>query len=70
MGVWFLASAVGNYLGGRVASLYDSFSLPALFTAVAAFALVAALLLAAVLPWARRLLPPSGASSTGQSIQP
>lgn len=70
MGVWFLASAVGNYLGGRVASLYDSFSLPALFAAVAAFALVAALLLAAVLPWARRLLPPSGASSAGQPIQP
>jgi POT family proton-dependent oligopeptide transporter len=46
MGVWFLAASVGNLLGGQVASLYESLSLPALFGAVAAFALAAAALLA------------------------
>jgi POT family proton-dependent oligopeptide transporter len=46
MGVWFLAISVGNYLGGRVAALYEGFSLPQLFGSVAAYALAAALLLA------------------------
>ena len=59
MGVWFLASAVGNYLGGRVAGLYDSFSLPQLFAVVTASALVAALALACAMPWGRRLLDAS-----------
>ena len=34
MGVWFLAASVGNYLGGQMASLYESLSLPSLFGAV------------------------------------
>lgn len=55
MGVWFLASAVGNYLGGRVAGLYEQFSLPTLFALVASVALVAALVLAALGPYASRL---------------
>ena len=42
MGVWFLATAVGNYLGGRIAGLYETFSLPSLFGAVTLFALAAA----------------------------
>ncbi len=46
MGVWFLATSVGNYVGGQVASVYESFALPTLFGAVTAFALGAALLLA------------------------
>ncbi|MBM3814004.1 MAG: peptide MFS transporter [Acidimicrobiia bacterium] len=46
MGIWFLATALGNYMGGRVASLYESFSLAELFGAVAATAIVAGLLLA------------------------
>lgn len=46
MGVWFLAISVGNYMGGRMASLYESLSLPTLFGAVGAFALVAGLVLA------------------------
>jgi POT family proton-dependent oligopeptide transporter len=46
MGVWFLATAVGNYAGGRVAGLYESFPLPTLFTTVAVFAIAAGLVLA------------------------
>lgn len=46
MGVWFLALSVGNYMGGRMASLYESLPLPTLFGVVGAFAIFAALILA------------------------
>lgn len=54
MGVWFLASSVGNYLGGAVASLYESFALPTLFTAITVVALVATVIMALLIrPLAR-----------------
>ena len=56
MGVWFLATSVGNYLGGRVASLYEAFSLPSLFGAVTLFALAAAVLLALLVRPIERML--------------
>jgi len=34
MGVWFLASALGNFVGGRIAGLFETFPLPQLFGAV------------------------------------
>jgi POT family proton-dependent oligopeptide transporter len=34
MGVWFLGSSLGNFLGGRVAGLFETFPLPQLFGAV------------------------------------
>jgi POT family proton-dependent oligopeptide transporter len=46
MGVWFLALSAGNYMGGRMASLYESLPLPTLFGAVGAFAIVAGIVLA------------------------
>jgi POT family proton-dependent oligopeptide transporter len=45
MGVWFLGTAVGNYIGGRIGGLYESLPLPHLFGAVAGFAVVVGLLL-------------------------
>jgi POT family proton-dependent oligopeptide transporter len=45
MGVWFLASSVGNYIGGRMAGFYEAMTLPSLFGAVAAFGIAAGLLL-------------------------
>ena len=45
MGVWFLASSVGNYIGGRLAAFYESMTLPSLFGIVAAFGIGAGLLL-------------------------
>jgi proton-dependent oligopeptide transporter, POT family len=39
MGVWFLATSVGNYIGGRLGGLYESLPLPTLFGAVASFAI-------------------------------
>ena len=55
MGVWFLASSVGNYIGGRVSSFYESWPLPSLFGAVAAFGILAGLLLLALAKPMRRL---------------
>ncbi len=45
MGAWFLAAAVGNYIGGRLASFYETWPLPGLFMAVAAFGIGAGFLL-------------------------
>jgi POT family proton-dependent oligopeptide transporter len=56
MGVWFLALSVGNYLGGRVGGLYESFSLPQLFGVVALFAAAAAVVLALLIRPIRRML--------------
>jgi POT family proton-dependent oligopeptide transporter len=46
MGVWFLSTSVGNYLGGRVASLYEALPLTQLFGLVAAFGIATGLVLA------------------------
>jgi POT family proton-dependent oligopeptide transporter len=46
MGVWFLSTSIGDYLGGRMAAFYESWSLPALFGGVAGFCIVLGLLLA------------------------
>jgi POT family proton-dependent oligopeptide transporter len=56
MGVWFVALSAGNYLGGRVAGLYEAFSLPQLFGVVALFAALAALVLALLIRPIRRML--------------
>ena len=59
MGAWFLAASVGNYLGGAIASLYETFSRPALFGTVTLMALVATLVMAlASRPLARMLARP------------
>ena len=42
MGLWFFSIGIGDYLGGRVTSLYESVSLPTLFGVVAGVAFVAA----------------------------
>jgi proton-dependent oligopeptide transporter, POT family len=46
MGIWFLGTAVGNWLAGRAGGLFESMPLPQLFGAVAASALVAGVVLA------------------------
>lgn len=51
MGVWFLASSIGNYLGGSVAGYYERLELPTLLTVVACSAFVmAAVMFALVRP--------------------
>jgi POT family proton-dependent oligopeptide transporter len=56
MGIWFLGTSVGNYIGGRVSGLYESFALPSLFAAVAAFACLAGLVMFALTPWIKRMM--------------
>lgn len=56
MGVWFLSISVGNYIGGRVASVYESFSTVSLFTVVAAFCVVIGALMALLVPSMRRMM--------------
>jgi POT family proton-dependent oligopeptide transporter len=41
MGVWFLAAAAGNYIGGRMGAFYGAMPLGTLFGAVAAFGILA-----------------------------
>ncbi|MBP7778920.1 MAG: peptide MFS transporter [Acidobacteria bacterium] len=45
MGVWFLGTSVGNFIGGRAAGFYESMALPTLFGSVGGFAIVAGLVL-------------------------
>jgi proton-dependent oligopeptide transporter, POT family len=49
MGVWFLASSMGNFIGGQVAGVFEKFPLPWIFGAVFAvsmlFTLIAVLLI-------------------------
>lgn len=46
MGVWFMATSVGSYIGGRVAGVYETLSLPQLFGGVALYGLLFAVILA------------------------
>ena len=45
MGVWFLASSVGNFLGGEMAALYETLPLQNLFGVVGAFGVVAGIVM-------------------------
>lgn len=56
MGVWFLSISVGDYLGGRAASLYESVPLPELFGIVAGFCAVIGVLLLFFLKPMKRLM--------------
>jgi POT family proton-dependent oligopeptide transporter len=46
MGVWFLSISLGNFIGGRVAGLFETFPLPQLFGAVFLTSIAAAVALA------------------------
>ncbi len=56
LGVWFLASSVGNFIGGNVAGFYETFTTDQIFTAVTLFVLVMALILALFVKPIRRML--------------
>ncbi len=45
MGVWFLSISVGEFIGGRVAAVYEQFQLSVIFGAVAGFSVLVGLLL-------------------------
>jgi POT family proton-dependent oligopeptide transporter len=56
MGVWFLSIAGGNYMAGRMASMYESMSVPTLFGTVAAFGIGAAVVMAIVIRPTEKLM--------------
>jgi POT family proton-dependent oligopeptide transporter len=56
MGVWFLSMSVGDYIGGRLSSLYESLPLPSLFGIVATFCLLVGGILVFLLRPMRRLM--------------
>ena len=56
MGVWFLSISVGDYIGGRLAGVYETFPLPKLFGIVAAFCIVVGLLLVLLFRPMKRLM--------------
>jgi len=56
MGVFFLSISVGNYIGGRVASVYEMFSTVSLFGIVAAFCIGLGLVMILLVPSMRRLM--------------
>jgi len=60
MGVWFLGTSVGNFIGGRAAGFYESMALPTLFGAVGGFAIVAGLVLLVFVGPLRRMTATSG----------
>ena len=45
MGIWFLASSIGSYAGGRVAGFYDTFSIADIFSTLTIIAVIASCLL-------------------------
>jgi POT family proton-dependent oligopeptide transporter len=56
MGVWFLSISVGDYIGGRLASVYEVFPLPALFGIVAGFCIVVGIMLVLLFRPMKRLM--------------
>ena len=56
MGVWFLSISLGNFIGGRVAGLFETFPLPSLFGAVFLTTTAAAVILALLVRPIRRLM--------------
>jgi POT family proton-dependent oligopeptide transporter len=56
MGAWFLSISVGDFIGGRLASVYETFPLPLLFGIVAGFCIVLGVLLVFLIKPMRRLM--------------
>ncbi|HUG26952.1 MAG TPA: peptide MFS transporter [Gemmatimonadales bacterium] len=60
MGVWFLATSVGNWIGGQIATFYEALSLPSLFGAITAFVGLAAVVMALLIVPIRRMMQRAG----------
>ena len=57
MGVWFLATSVGNFISGRVSGLYEAMALPTLFGTIGAVGIGFGIVLMLLTPAMRGLLP-------------
>jgi POT family proton-dependent oligopeptide transporter len=56
MGVWFLASSVGNFVGGQVAGVFEKFPLPWIFGAVFGVCMLFTLIAVALIRPIKRLM--------------
>lgn len=56
MGVWFMATSVGNFVGGQVAGQFEKFPLPSLFGAVCLTTVIAGVVCLALTPTIKRLM--------------
>jgi POT family proton-dependent oligopeptide transporter len=56
MGVWFLATSVGNFIAGRLSGFYEAMPLPDLFGVVTLFAVVAGVIMFVLVPTMKRLM--------------
>jgi POT family proton-dependent oligopeptide transporter len=56
MGIWFLGAATGNFIGGRVGGLFETFPLKWIFLAVFGTSLFFAIVMFFLVPWMKRLM--------------
>ena len=56
MGVWFLGSSVGNFIGGRMAGFYESMPLERLFLMVSLFGIVSGAVMVVIAKPVKRLM--------------
>jgi POT family proton-dependent oligopeptide transporter len=56
MGIWFLGAATGNFIGGRIGGLFESFPIRSIFLAVFIYCAVSALVMYLLVPWIKRLM--------------
>jgi POT family proton-dependent oligopeptide transporter len=56
MGIWFLGAATGNFIGGRVGGMFETFPIKYIFLAVFGTSLFFALVMFFLVPWMKRLM--------------
>jgi POT family proton-dependent oligopeptide transporter len=56
MGIWFLGASLGNFIGGRVGGMFETFPLSTIFLAVFGTSLAAAIIMFFLVPWMKRLM--------------
>ena len=56
MGIWFLGAATGNFIGGYVGGLFESYPLGQIFFSVFAISAAVALLMLMLTPWMKRMM--------------
>jgi POT family proton-dependent oligopeptide transporter len=56
MGIWFLATSLGNFIGGQVAGVFEKFPLPWIFGSVAGVCMVFTLIALVLIPPIKRLM--------------
>lgn len=56
MGIWFMGASLGNWIGGRVGGLFETYPVSQIFFYVFVFSTASAVVLLILTPWTRRLM--------------